>query len=598
MNIRSQRLQPMQYEFYDSNQRQESALKQNSFSKFNENNDEDELDSLIQFCSSLNKNSNNVAKLPPKLIPVNQNIVRYLQFKPWNGVLQDNVQDSGYYFKLNNCNIKLVRGLLEENGFRETIDKDWTIMWVVGSIKSEIYQTMMAYQKVNHFPKSIEITRKDLMNRNISKMQIRCGLSNFNFVPKTYILPSEQSLLIEDFEKIKSTKQLFIVKPQNGSQGKNIFVTDKLNDILRANVGSGLVVSHYVANPLLINNLKFDLRIYVAITSIHPLRVYIYEDGLVRFATQEYHADIDLLKDKYVHLTNYSINKNSNNFVSNKDAQEDFKGSKWSLASLKDYLRVNGINVEQLFDKIEDMIVKTIISIEGQIFSSFEMQVPYRNNCFEVLGFDVLIDDTLKPYLLEVNLNSSLNTDSPLDLRIKGEMLSDLFTLVGIVPLDQRYSIDQSFNFTLNSAINEKQYANIVNSLTSNWEQHKKQLTKLERAVLKETEDELKRCRKFKRIYPGETCFKYKNYFEQDRPFNILLRNWEMDKAKKNNINQSLNNHKYSAPVSRQANHSSAQKTSPSNTSYYQNTSFNKIGASTLGQRNSSLLKSVNIKRN
>lgn len=88
------------------------------------------------------------------------------------------------------------------------------------------------------------------------------------------------------------------------------------------------------------------------------------------------------------------------------------------------------------------MIVKTIISIEGQIFSAFEMQVPYRSNCFEVLGFDVLIDENLKPYLLEVNLNSSLNTDSPLDLRIKGEMLSDLFTMIGIVPLDQRYSVD------------------------------------------------------------------------------------------------------------------------------------------------------------
>lgn len=60
--------------------------------------------------------------------------------------------------------------------------------------------------QVNHFPKSIEITRKDLMNRNISKMQIRCGISNFNFVPKTYILPSEQSLLVDDYEKNKTTK--------------------------------------------------------------------------------------------------------------------------------------------------------------------------------------------------------------------------------------------------------------------------------------------------------------------------------------------------------------------------------------------------------
>ena len=47
------------------------------------------------------------------------------------------------------------------------------------------------------------------------------------------------------------------------------------------------------------------------------------------------------------------------------DASEDFKGSKWSLASLKDYLRVNGVNVELIFEKIEDMIVKTIISIES-----------------------------------------------------------------------------------------------------------------------------------------------------------------------------------------------------------------------------------------
>ena len=82
------------------------------------------------------------------------------------------------------------------------------------------------------------------------------------------------------------------------------------------------------------------------------------------------------------------------------------------------------------------MIVKTIISIENTIYGSFEMQVPFRNNCFEVFGFDVLIDENLKPWLLEVNLSPSLNTDTPLDLKIKGNMISDLITLIGIVPLD------------------------------------------------------------------------------------------------------------------------------------------------------------------
>ena len=47
-------------------------------------------------------------------------------------------------------------------------------------------------------------------------------------------------------------------------------------------------LSDYVSKPLLVDGYKFDLRIYVALTSINPLRVYIYEDGLARFATQKY----------------------------------------------------------------------------------------------------------------------------------------------------------------------------------------------------------------------------------------------------------------------------------------------------------------------
>lgn len=61
-----------------------------------------------------------------------------------------------------------------------------------------------------------------------------------------------------------------------------------------------------------------------------------------------------------------------------------------------------------------------------------------RSNCFELLGFDILIDDNLNPWLLEVNLSPSLNCDSPLDQKVKGNLIADLFTLAGIVPLEQR----------------------------------------------------------------------------------------------------------------------------------------------------------------
>ena len=59
---------------------------------------------------------------------------------------------------------------------------------------------------------------------------------------------------------------------------------------------------------------KFDLRLYVLVTCFDPLRVYIYREGLVRFASEKYNAS-DSVDNMYSHLTNYSINKKNDNFV-------------------------------------------------------------------------------------------------------------------------------------------------------------------------------------------------------------------------------------------------------------------------------------------
>ena len=101
-----------------------------------------------------------------------------------------------------------------------------------------------------------------------------------------------------------------------------------------------------------------------------------------------------------------------------------------------------GVDYDKIFKKIEDIILKTIISGESIINNATEMFVPYSNNCFELLGFDVLIDDALEPWLLEVNLSPSLNCDSPLDHKIKANMLTDLFNLAGMVHIDERNSGD------------------------------------------------------------------------------------------------------------------------------------------------------------
>ncbi len=88
----------------------------------------------------------------------------------------------------------------------------------------------------------------------------------------------------------------------------------------------------------MINGLKFDLRLYVAVTSVNPLRIYLFEEGLVRFATEKYNTQDP--KNIFVHLTNYSINKrNMERFVPNSDPEIDNEGSKWSLQALKNFFQ-------------------------------------------------------------------------------------------------------------------------------------------------------------------------------------------------------------------------------------------------------------------
>ncbi len=89
-----------------------------------------------------------------------------------------------------------------------------------------------------------------------------------------------------------------------------------------------------------------------------------------------------------------------------------------------------------MFDRINDLVIKTIIAVEPLLQNGIEMYIPntkgYSQNCFELLGFDVLIDESLKPWLLEVNLSPSMNTDSPLDQKIKTNLIVDLFNMIGV----------------------------------------------------------------------------------------------------------------------------------------------------------------------
>ena len=114
----------------------------------------------------------------------------------------------------------------------------------------------------------------------------------------------------------------------------------------------------------------------------------------MRFSTEKYawsEKGAASLHNQYMHLTNYSINKHSAKFVQNHDASEDDTGSKWSLSALRRHLVRCGVDVGRLFGLVDEMVVKTLVSVEPSVTAACRRYCVHRGNCFELLGFDVLL---------------------------------------------------------------------------------------------------------------------------------------------------------------------------------------------------------------
>ncbi|XP_074091784.1 LOW QUALITY PROTEIN: tubulin polyglutamylase TTLL5 [Macrotis lagotis] len=342
-------------------------------------------------------------------------------------------------YKIVRTDSRLVRSILTAHGFHEVhpSSTDYNLMWTGSHLKPFLLRTLSEMQKVNHFPRSYELTRKDRLYKNIIRMQHTHGFKAFHILPQTFLLPAEYAEFCNSYSKDRGP---WIVKPVASSRGRGVYLINSPNQI---SLEENILVSRYINNPLLIDDFKFDVRLYVLVTSYDPLVIYLYEEGLARFATVRYDQGAKNIRNQFMHLTNYSVNKKSGDYVSCDDPEVEDYGNKWSMSAMLRYLKQEGKDTTALMAHVEDLIIKTIISAELAIATACKTFVPHRSSCFELYGFDVLIDSTLKPWLLEVNLSPSLACDAPLDLKIKASMISDMFTVVGFVCQDsnQRTSV-------------------------------------------------------------------------------------------------------------------------------------------------------------
>ena len=102
-----------------------------------------------------------------------------------------------------------------------------------------------------------------------------------------------------------------------------------------------------------------------------------------------------------------------------------------------------GISYEDVFHKIKLLCVKTLMAVEPSINTAMRT-AKHRNQCFEVYGFDVMVDKNLRPWLLEVNVAPSLSSSSPYDKQVKCKLLCDTLHLVGFRVFDRKRVHDDS----------------------------------------------------------------------------------------------------------------------------------------------------------
>lgn len=198
---------------------------------------------------------------------------------------------------------------------------------------------------------------------------------------------------------------MYIVKPVNSAMGRGIrLIRDAAHLVATLPKGESAIVQEYLDKPLLIEGYKFDLRIYVFVLSYNPLRVFVYDDGLVRLGTTKYAMPTaENIDDLFMHLTNYSINKFSDTFD---EVDSESEGSKRTLQWLFAWLADQGKDASAVWDSICDVVIKTLIAglpqnrhTCGLIPDTVDLTKthPVENSrCFAIYGFDVLLDEQLR----------------------------------------------------------------------------------------------------------------------------------------------------------------------------------------------------------
>lgn len=414
------------------------------------------------------------------------------------------------------------------------------------------YKSCLSWQKINHFAGAFLMGRKDNFHNAMKGLQQRIG-DDSNFYPTSFLLPNE----INEAELHFSSIPLWIFKPCASSRGRGIHLISSHDDKLPTNKG---ILQQYIEKPLLITGRKFDIRLYVLVTSVAPLRIYIHKSGLGRFATHQYDLCGDP-SDLQMHLTNFSLNKVSNDFISCNENVESIENSKWSLDFLLNYFKSLSIDIEKLMKDIEKVVISSLIGGVCQIRRHHQNLIKHPHTSYEVYGFDILLDEKLKPYVIEINISPSMCADSLLDKKLKEDLLADLIKMARIVDCDCTSNFQNlgpcpgidMYDSECEKSLTDDRIKSVESGKVRPWDNPVFADFRFIRDFLEEKDI---KCN-FRRIFPRRrtmddffSCFDYLQYediilrdfiaFSKDERIEVLRRSWDIYAIPMKKINEDV----------------------------------------------------------
>lgn len=385
--------------------------------------------------------------------------------------------DEYIYFKSRNSKILPILTWNRIYKTDDIYDANFIYHYLYGKDLDRFLNKINFKQKYCRFPISDYLINKKSLYSHYLKMMNKYP-DDYNFMVESYILPQQIDIFERVFKENESIngRNIWIVKPVGLSRGMNIKIVDKLSDIIenveikeqvapnnnntknnknnknnkknknknkvtnepkyiiknkKISKNGNVIVSRYI-EPSTINNRKFDLKIMCLITSYDPLMVYLYDDGIVRFATENYSEDKDKLSNKYIHLTNASVNEKNSNYIKNNDFY-DLKESVSSLNAFKKYCEDNKIDYDAILSKIKDYVIKAILSnYDSAVQDLHKYKLPSCKNIFELFGVEVILDKDYNPHLIGFNSKPELFTNSKVGEKLYNNVICDLLNIIGI----------------------------------------------------------------------------------------------------------------------------------------------------------------------